>query len=258
VTEAPVWIALLSAGLTSALLVLALAQSVRHRSFVARVRQAAAEPPRPAPTATSRQWLSWALPPALVVACIGGTAWIYDDPPPWGAMLFWTLVTLGGVALWQATARRRRQQAIAMAFPDLVAHLSLQMQAGATPLQAFSSSLAVVHGPLGLELAVLVADLKLAPLDAALLRFADRAADPEIWAFCQHVVQQQRSGMSLEAIFAAEERHTLAMQHQRGRERISRAGAGLSAVLVILLLNGAALWALPMVLEFLAYLDPTQ
>lgn len=252
---APLWLALLLAGTASALLVLSAGERARAHSFIARARLAAAQPASQQPRAGTQRWWLWLVPPGAIVLAIALTAWVYGDAPPWLSLLGWSLGTGGAVLFWHVSARKRRQQAIAMAFPDLVAHLSLQLQAGATARQAFSSSLAVVQGPLNQELALLVADLALAPLDAGLMRFAERAADPQIWSFCQHVVQQQHSGMSLAGIFAAEERHTMAMQQQQGRERISRAGAGLSAVLVILLLNGAIMWTLPMALAFLRYLD---
>lgn len=256
--RALLWAALLLGGAGSALLTFTLLSRRHAHSFIARTRLSAQRPQLLTPAAPAQGRHLWLLPPALMATCILLTAWIHGDPVPWLEGLLWSLGSAAAFGLWRMAEGRRRRQGIARAFPDLVAHLSLQLEAGATPLQAFSSSLAAVHGPLGDELAVLVADLKLAPLDAALLRFAGRTGDADVWAFSQHVAQQQRSGMSLHAICAAEERHTLAMQQQRGRERISRAGAGLAAVLVVLVLNSAAMWALPMALELIRFLEPSQ
>ncbi|MDB4893916.1 MAG: secretion system protein [Firmicutes bacterium] len=148
---------------------------------------------------------------------------------------------------WLNAVVWQRQQAITRAYGDLVSHLVLMLDAGASTQKAFSTSVPVVREPLRTELVQLVADLKLSPLPSALQRFAERAGHKEIKNFTDNLVLQQKVGISLADALRDEERHSRVLQQEAARQRIRAGAVTMAAVTAVLLANGLILLALPVV-----------
>lgn len=154
--------------------------------------------------------------------------------------VIWLLPTL-----WLKAMVWQRQQAITRAYGDLVSHLVLMLDAGASTQKAFSTAVPVVREPLRTELVQLVADLKLSPLPSALQRFAERAGHKEITTFTENLVLQQKVGISLADALRDEERHSRVLQQEAARQRIRAGAVTMAAVTAVLLANGLILLALP-------------
>lgn len=140
---------------------------------------------------------------------------------------------------------RRRQ--MARLYPDLLAHLSLQTGAGATVLEAFATAPQAVPEPLRSELLILAADLRVAPLPAALQRWAGRVGTPEAAALAQTLAHQQQLGFAVAGALAREEAHCLSLLRQQTRRRIQAGSALLAGVTALLLLNTLLLYFIPAV-----------
>ncbi len=140
-----------------------------------------------------------------------------------------------------------RQGAMASAYPDLLAHLSLQVNAGASVLDALVSAPQAVSPPLRAELLTLAADLRVAPLPAGLERWAKRVQIPEARALAQTLIHQQQLGFPLAAALAREEAHCLSLIRQQARRRIQAHGAILAVVTAVLLFNTLVLYFIPAV-----------
>lgn len=168
----------------------------------------------------------------------------HGAPPPAGAR------ALGHLRHVSAAIRRRllgwlRRRAMERAFPDLLAHLSLQAGAGAGVLEAFATAPLAVPEPLRSELVTLAADLQVAPLPPALARWAARVGIPAAAGLAETLTHQQRLGFPLAAALAREEAHCLSLLRQQARRRIQATAALLAAVTAVLLFNTLVLYFLP-------------
>jgi Flp pilus assembly protein TadB len=179
----------------------------------------------------SGPWLLFTWPISL--------GWLLVSPP-----LLWVLPEAW---LWLQVGRRRTQ--LGRAYPDLLAHLVMQTRAGASTLQAFASSPPVLREPLRCEVEELIADLRIAPLPAALERFAQRCNTSAIETFVQNVIYQQSVGIALPDVLVNEEAHAMAMAKQLVRQRIQGSAITMAAVTVILLLNALLIYFTPMMLD---------
>lgn len=142
-------------------------------------------------------------------------------------------------ALWQ------RHQALTRAYGDLVGHLVLMLDAGASSLQAFTTAPAVVREPLRTELRTLVADLKIAPLPSAVSRFAARTGHTDIQFFAENLILQQKVGIGLGDALKQEERHSRNLYQESIRQRIKSGSLTMAAVTAILLANAVMMLAIP-------------
>jgi Flp pilus assembly protein TadB len=187
---------------------------------------------------------------AGMVLLVATLPWLlFRRPPePLSMLLYPVLAWLLPLA-WLLVQLRRRTLLIARAYPDLLAHVATQARAGAGMLQAFASAPPVLREPLRGEVADLIADLRIAPLPAALSRFADRCGHPQIRAFVRSVMHQQALGIALARVLADEERHALALARQAVRRRIQESAIIMAAVTVILLMNALAVYFTPVVFD---------
>ncbi|MGE5672710.1 MAG: type II secretion system F family protein [Mycobacterium leprae] len=147
--------------------------------------------------------------------------------------------------LWLMIMVSQKQRAVAQAYSDLISHLVLMLDAGASTQKAFSTAPAVVRGPLRSDLMELVADLKLSPLPAALERFAERTGNRDIKFFAENLVLQQKVGIGLAQTLRDEERHTRVLQQELARQRIRSGAITMAAVTALLLANGLIIMAIP-------------
>lgn len=173
---------------------------------------------------------------------------LHTPPVPLSLLLYPVLAWVLPLA-WLAFQLRRRHALIGRTYSDLLAHLATQVRAGSGMLQAFASAPPVLQEPLRGEVADLIADLRVAPLPAALERFADRCGLPEISSFVRSVIHQQALGIALPRVLADEERHALALARQATRGRIQESAIIMAAVTVILLMNGLAVYFTPVVFD---------
>lgn len=135
--------------------------------------------------------------------------------------------------------------ALDRAYPDLLAHLALQTAAGASLVEALASAPAAVPPPLRQELALLATDLAVAPLPAALNRWAERVGTPWAAALARVLAQHHTAGFPLAAALAREEVHCLSLQRQEARRRVQAAAATLAGAMALLLLNAVLLYLVP-------------
>ncbi len=181
-------------------------------------------------------------------------ALLFGKPVNPAGLLLYPPLLWAAPQLWLALQVRRRRTLLARAYPDLLAHLVTQTRADAGTLQAFASSPAVLREPLRGEVEELIADMRIAPIPAALQRFAERCDIPEIRDFVHNLIYQQEVGIALPEVLAAEDAHALAMARQEARRRIQQSAVVMAAVTVILLLNGLLLWFTPVFFDLSRFL----
>ena len=181
--------------------------------------------------------------------------WVTGQPLPWLRLLLYpTLLWLLPPA-WLGLQMARRRGRMTRCYPDLLAHLATQTEAGASTLQAFQTAPPVVREPLRLEVEALLADLRVAPLPAALRRFAARTGSSEIQSFAENVIYQQSRGIALRDVLADEEAHFLALARQQQRRRIQASSVTMAVVTVLLLLNGLIIYFTPVAYDLLDLLS---
>lgn len=229
-------------GLSIYGIMLALPRLSPRQSLVLRLR------PAPAAAVGAPAHHRWRLYLAVAGLFLAALPWLLANRPvAWQAAIGYPLVLGALPGLWGRLQARRRLALLALQFPDLLAHLGAQTQAGAGTLQAFATAPQVLPQPLCIEVEELLADLSVSPFPAALQRFADRCAIPEVRDFVGQVIFQQSLGIGLTEVLADQEAHALAMTRQLRRQRIQRAAVAMAAVTVVLLINGLFIYLLPLV-----------
>lgn len=168
------------------------------------------------------------------------------------------LAGLAGWALpaaWAVILRQRSVTAMDRAAGDLISHLRLQTAAGTPLLPALHSAPSVVREPLRGQLEQLLADMQVAPLPSALQRFARRCASAKVANLVQHLLHQQSLGVPLDQVFREEEQHYLTLAREEARQRIRSATLVMALLTFVLFMNGALLFATPIVIRAFAFLS---
>jgi Flp pilus assembly protein TadB len=195
---------------------------------------------------------------ALAAAALAVAAWrplLSGAPVPWFQLVAYPALAWALPACWLLLESRRTLRSLGRCFPDLLAHLVIQAEAGSSTLQALQTAPPVLREPLRGEVERLLTDLHVSPFPAALRRFAERTKRPEISRFAESLIYQQSRGISLRQILAEEETHMLAMARQDLRRRIQAGAVAMAAVTAILLLNALFVYLTPFAYEWLRLLS---
>lgn len=189
----------------------------------------------------------------LTLAYLLAAAWTGEGHTPLGAA---AALGLGALAPPGASLLRqhRRRQALDRGYYLLLSHLLLQIEAGAGLRKAFSTAGPAVGAPLAQHLGDLAADLQVAPLPAALQRFARATQHGGIAELTATLAGAQTLGLDLTAALRQTEDHARALLRQRLRRRVQAAAVTMAAVTVVLLINGVLLYGTPAIMAFLRFL----
>jgi tight adherence protein C len=152
--------------------------------------------------------------------------------------------------VWLARQRRRRDEAVLRALPDMLDLLRVTVEAGLAPARGLGVVAAEFRGPLAMEWGRVAAEVALGvPQEEALAGLRRRLPDEETASFVETLSRSRRHGVPLGTALAGQATRARHRRRQQLRERAARAGpkiqlaVALLMVPSVLLLVAAALMA---------------
>jgi tight adherence protein C len=234
-----VGLALLLSGRASRLSALSSGFSLARR---ARLRLPLAGSARP-PGLAARNWLSLKLAGAAVAllltlpfaaasrsrftlvlaACAGAAGFVLPD-------------------VWLARQRRRRDEAVLRALPDMLDLLRVTVEAGLAPARGLGVVAAEFRGPLAVEWGRVAAEVALGvPQEQALDGLRLRLPDEETASFVEALSRSRRHGVPLGTALAGQATRARHRRRQQLRERAARAGPKIQLAVALLMVPSVLL-----------------
>ena len=154
-------------------------------------------------------------------------------------------VAAAGFALpdvWLGRQRRRRDEAVLRALPDMLDLLRVTVEAGLAPARGLGVVAAEFRGPLAVEWGRVAAEVALGvPQEEALAGLRHRLPDEETASFVETLSRSRRHGVPLGTALAGQATRARHRRRQQLRERAARAGPKIQLAVALLMVPSVLL-----------------